>query len=248
MAKKTKTTSVRKSASTQKKDVPAKSNPWVVAVIVLGVLLFISLVANAVLATLLVVSAPTTATAPTQVAPQQQQAPSGGPVEVDLESAHLLGDPSASVVMVEYSSFTCPFCGRFHAETFGQIKSNFVDTGDVLYAYKHFIRSPDDARIANVAECAAEQGDFFAFIDQVYSNQHDLSDAALRRYAENLGLDVSELDSCVSSGRNQQVANDHVAEARANGISGTPSFLINGERLVGAQPYPVFEQALRSAQ
>ena len=241
MAKKKKTT---------KKDTVAKSNPWVVATIVLGSLLFISLIANAILGTLLSVqttttqpSAPSEPTGGTQAPPTQ----GGGDVSIDLDTAHVLGNPDADVVMVEYSSFTCPFCGRYHAETFSDVQSNFVDTGDVFYAYKHFVRNADDARIANFAECAAEQDEFFGFINQVYANQNNLGNAALRGYADNLGLDMAEFDSCVESGRNEEIANAHLQEARANGISGTPSFLINGERLVGAQPYSVFASALESA-
>ncbi len=237
---------------TSKKQGPSATNAWMISTFIFAGLLFLSLVWTAVF-TMIVFSGGLATQAPAQTipAPSQpttppaQQQPSGAAPQIDFATAHTLGDPNAPVVMVEYSSFTCPFCGRFHAETFPDIQS-FIDRGDVFYVYRHFPRSAEDVRIANFAECAAEQDAFFSFIDRIYSNQGAVSDANLRAHAQALGLDMSAFDSCVESGRNRGVADDHLAEARQVGVTGTPTFFVNDNRIVGAQPFSVFQQAIQA--
>ena len=179
-------------------------------------------------------------------APAPGPAAPSGPVTVNLEGANTLGNPDASVTMVEYSSFTCPFCGRYHSETKSDIIQNFVDTGDVFYVYKHFPRNQEDIRVANHAECAGDQGSFFDFIDRVYANQQSIGDATLRGYAQDLGLDMNAYDACVASGVGEQRATANLREGQQNGIQGTPGFLINDVRVSGAQPYQNFAAAIQS--
>ncbi len=184
---------------------------------------------------------------PTQPSPSPT-APAGAG-EVNLDNARTMGNPGADVVFVEYSSFTCPFCGRHNTETMPLIKENFVDTGDVLFVYKHFPRNNEDIRIANHAECAGEQDAFFEVVERIYQNQQNVADSTLRGYAQELGLDMAAYDECVASNRYESVAREHLAEGQANGVTGTPGFLING-RIVeprGAQPYQVFQQQLSAA-
>lgn len=165
----------------------------------------------------------------------------------DIDNARTKGDPDASVVMVEYSSFTCPFCGRHAEQTKPQLMEEFVDTGDVFYVYKHFPRSAEDVRIIQSAECAGEQDVFFDYIPLIYQNQQSgNSDAALRGYAEDLGLDMAEFDSCVESGRYEDLAQEHLREGQANGVRGTPGFIVGEELVSGAQPYSVFAGAINS--
>lgn len=184
-----------------------------------------------------------------QPSPQQGTAPQGGAApqgQLSLEGARMLGNPDAEVVMVEYSSFTCPFCQRYHTETFNSIKENFVDSGDVLYVYKHFPRNDVDVTAANAAECAGEQGMFFEYSELVYKNQNMISQSAFVQWAQQLDLDVDEFNTCYDSQKFTQKITADRAEAQSWGIGGTPGFVVDGNVISGAQPYSVFQSAIQA--
>lgn len=177
--------------------------------------------------------------------PGQIQQPATG--EIDLQGVNALGDPDAPVVVVEYSSFTCPFCARHNLETFDRIVQEYVETGKVYYVYKHFIRNEVDSVAANAAECAGEQDRFFEYKSQIYQNQNSISNPGFfEGIASNLGLDMDSWRNCFDSGRYTQKANADRAEGMANGVTGTPGFVINGQLVSGAQPFQAFQQVIES--
>lgn len=150
---------------------------------------------------------------------------------------HVLGAASAPLVVVEYGDFECPVCGRFFDETYATIKSEYVDTGRVQWVFRHFpLRSlhPRAQAAAEAAECAGEQGEFFAFHDLLFINQDGLSDTALRSLAGQAGLDLTLFDACAAAGRAARVQAD-VDAGLAVGVTGTPSFLIDGQLVRGFQ-------------
>ena len=177
--------------------------------------------------------------------PGQIQQPATG--EIDLQGVNALGDPNAPVVLVEYSSFTCPFCARHNLETFGRIVEEYVETGKVYYVYKHFLRNEVDGVAANAAECAGEQDMFFDYKYQIYINQNSISNPGFfEQIASNLGLNMDSWTSCFNSGRYTQKANADRAEGMANGVTGTPGFIINGQLVSGAQPFQAFQQVIEA--
>lgn len=248
-----KKSSAKKSAVQQ----PAASNKWVVVVVALGVLLFISLMANAVLGTLLFIGTGSTGQAqvpPGQAAPDAQAPSPGQPVEVAYDNAPILGDPDAPVVLVEFSDYECPFCGRFYSETLSQIKANYIDTGLAKLAYRDFPLSFHQRAVpaAIAARCVGEQlGDegYFAMHDEIFENQRQISDANLRTYAQRVGADMGQYDTCFADadGSQEALVRADMADGQAAGVSGTPTVFVNGQRIVGAQPYAVFEAAIEAA-
>jgi len=181
--------------------------------------------------------------------------------KVNLEGVAIKGDEDAKVTIVEYSDFQCPFCARFYTSTLSEIEKNFVDTGKVKLAYKHFPlpfhTEADEA--AEAAECANEQGKFWDMHDWIFDNGESwtgksgdsLKDAFVAG-AEEIGLDSDEFESCYSSGKYRSVVQKHSQEGSSDGVSGTPSFLIGNDKkgykvVVGAQPYSAFEQAINAA-
>ena len=180
--------------------------------------------------------------------PQPSPSP-GGSGEVSLEGANMLGDENAPVVFVEYSSFTCPFCGRFNDETYPLIVQNFVETGQVLYVYKHFVRNDMDIVAANAAECAGEQGLFFEYKNAIYDNQQSIGQPGFfENLAQTVGVNMGEWQTCFEEGRYNNKAVSDRDEGISNGIQGTPGFVINGETFArGAQPFSVFEQVIQQA-
>ena len=157
-----------------------------------------------------------------------------------------LGAADAPIVMVEFSDFQCPFCGKFESETFGQIKKNFIDTGLVKFVYRDFPLSFHQyaQKAAEAAGCAQEQGKYWEYHDTLFAHQDALDVDSLKKYAADLGLDVAQFNDCLDTDKYaSEIAADEAA-GTANGISGTPGFIINGKTISGAQPYDQFEQAI----
>lgn len=162
--------------------------------------------------------------------PDMPDIPDGGP-EI-LAGDHVLGESDAPVTVVEYSDLECPFCGAFDRTQFPGIKTDFIDTGKVRFVYRHFPLDavhPDARGAAEASECAAQQDMFFEFIDMVFDDQSDLSAAALRTIASDLALDLDAYDACVASAATPNLVNEDVNSGTALGVSGTPTFFVNGE-------------------
>lgn len=172
---------------------------------------------------------------------------------VDFSSDPSLGDPNAPVTIVEYSDFECPFCSRFATGAYPLIKSKYVDSGQVRIIFKDYpldSAHPLAIPTAVLANCvAAEFGDetFFAYHDQVFLQQSALSNRNIRTWASDLGLSDNQIEACLEdSSLVDEILADRTEGSRL-GITGTPSFVVNGELLIGAQPFAVFEQSIENA-
>jgi protein-disulfide isomerase len=151
------------------------------------------------------------------------------------------------VTLVEYGDFECPYCGR--AERV--VRELLADFGDVAYVWRHLPLSdvhPHAQVAAEASEAAAAQGAFWEMHDLLLSHQNALRIADLISYAEELGLDADrfadELRKHVHAGR---VAED-VDSADLSGVSGTPTFFINGNRHYGAYDVATLTAAVRAAR
>lgn len=187
---------------------------------------------------------------------QAQQAPPPPPTDIEVpidQSNPSLGDPNAPITLIEYTDFQCPYCGRHFAQTFPLIKENFIDTGLVRYVFKDFPLNfhPQAQKAAEAARCAHEQDAFLDMHQTLFENQQGWSGQSNATeqfigYANNLQLDVEAFTSCLNSDRYAEAVQADLAEGSGIGITGTPSFVVNGTLLVGAVPYPTFEQAFQS--
>ncbi len=154
---------------------------------------------------------------------------------------HLRGAADAPVTIVEYSDFECPYCGRFHPSL--QRLMDEYD-GRVNWVYRHFPLSfhPQARPAALASECAAEQGKFWEFADGLFENQTRLGSALFGELADDLGLNRSKFDDCLSSQKYADRVDTDLQEGQAAGVTGTPgSFIVGADgtpRLVpGAVPY-----------
>lgn len=176
-----------------------------------------------------------------------------GPVNVELGDAPIWGSETAKVTIVEFSDFECFYCARFYSETYGRLKAEFGD--QVRFAYKHFPISfahPQAESAAMASVCANEQGKFWEYHDLLFPNQANLGRDALVSYAQKAGVsNMEQFTQCVDSQKYAATVQADLAQGEKLGVTGTPTFFINGRPLVGAQPYDVFafaiEQALREA-
>ena len=149
-----------------------------------------------------------------------------------------LGSPKAPILMVEYAAPSCPHCAHFDMEIFPQLKQKMIDTGKVYYVFRVFPLGAVDVAAESIARCLPEDN-YFQFIDLLFRNQskwdpdgYDIPDvhAALVEMGRTAGLSADKVDACIG---NQTVASQVAqvgqdAQTKYN-ISGTPTFLINGQ-------------------
>lgn len=167
-----------------------------------------------------------------------------------------IGRADAPVTMVEFTDFQCPFCARFHKDTFAKLKAEFIDTGKVRFVSKDLPLDAhrDSRRAAEAARCAGEQEQYWELRAWMTENPDKLDPAHLES-AVSLG-DRQAFRACLESGRYHNLIETSVTEARKIGLGGTPSFVIGktatgeieGEVLTGAQPYETFAAKLKGLQ
>jgi protein-disulfide isomerase len=177
----------------------------------------------------------------------QQQAPARLD-NIDEDDDPVLGDNNAPVTIVSFEDYQCPFCKRAKDQTFPQLKQEYIDTGKVRYIYRDFPLSfhPQAQPAAEASECADDQGKFWEYHEALFANQATLGRDLYIQLAGQFGMDVEEFTSCFDSGKfKQEVQNDFTYGSQV-GVSGTPTFFINGVKLVGAQPYQAFKQVIDS--
>ncbi len=154
---------------------------------------------------------------------------------------HIIGSADAPVIMIEYSDVQCPFCERHHPSML-QLVEEFGD--DVAWVYRHFPLSFHAEAVpgAVAAECASEQGQFWAFNDVLIANQDELGDEFYEQTATDLGLDVEAWKTCYASDKYvDEIAAEMNAGAGA-GAKGTPATFINGQLVSGALPYETLKE------
>jgi protein-disulfide isomerase len=172
------------------------------------------------------------------------------PVEL---SAPTRGDEDAPVVMVEYADFQCPFCGKFARDVEPELVKRYVESGVLRMEWRDFPHlGQESVNAALAARAAQEQGKFWEYHDLLYQNQGPpnskaFSDEGLIALAEKTGLDTERLESDYTSGKYERVVSQDFLEGQSKGITGTPTFYINGKVLVGAQPAEAFEEAIEEA-
>lgn len=180
------------------------------------------------------------------------------PAEVPLGDAPAKGDPDAPVTIVEYSDYQCPFCLRHFQQTMPELEA-LIEAGQVRYLFKDFPIArthPQAPKAHEAARCARELGGdeaYWQMHDLIFANQEAWAGnpnhvAALKSLAAEAGLEQESFDTCLDSGRYTAAVTADVSEGQNLGVNGTPTFFINGQRLVGAQPFSAFQQAIQQAQ
>ena len=168
--------------------------------------------------------------------------------EIDLERDHVRGKAEAAVTLVEYGDFECPYCGQ--AEPI--IRELLTRCGDDLrYVFRHLPLSdvhPHAQMAAEAAEAAGAQGAFWQMHDLLFAHQDALTLPDLRRYAESLDLDVERFSEDLRQRRHASRVSADVASADASGVSGTPTFFVNGRRHHGVYDVAALTAAVRSAR
>jgi protein-disulfide isomerase len=173
-----------------------------------------------------------------------------------------LGNEDANITVVEFADYRCPFCHKFHEETFDKVVTNFLNTGKAKYLFKDLVVNDRDEykgsmQAAIATHCAAEQGKYWEYSNEVFKNfkpepQQWINLDSLITFANNIQIqDIGKFKSCVESNKYQNQIQESGTLAKQLGITGTPSFVIlkneNIETIFpGAVPYEYFEKTLNA--
>lgn len=197
-------------------------------------------------------SAPTDQQAPVVPPPTNDTPPTGG------EDAPFMGEEDATVTVVEFTDYQCPFCQRHFQQTFGQIKTNYVDTGKIKYVSRHYPLGfhPNAQKASEAAACAEDQGKFWEMHEALFEKQSEWSNLAaadaagkFKGYAADIGVNAGTFATCLDSGAKTAYVQADLAAGSASGIDGTPGFWILGpdgenQKISGAYPFATFQSAI----
>jgi len=166
----------------------------------------------------------------------------------------LLGDPSAPITILEWGDYQCTFCFRFHQSSLNIILEEYIDPGKINLVFKDFpLNGPDSILGAEAAYCAGDQGKYWAYHNELYSNWAGertgwINYDSLNQFAKSVNLELDEFTSCLDEHKYNQKVLELEKFGKEIGIDATPSFLIfNDKKIIkirGNQPIDVFRQAI----
>ncbi len=206
----------------------ANSTKWIIGGIVVAVILVTALIVTNLTATRTVTTPPS-----------------------PINSGRVLGQANAPVTIDEYADFQCPICRRAEL-LIRQIAPQYIDTGQVKIVYHNFaFLGAESVQAAQAAECANAQGKFWEYAGYLFDHQTGenvgaFSNANLKQFAQDLNLDMTTFNACLDSGKYASLVQQELQEGRALGVNATPTFFINGQRIVGVLPQNQFTALLDS--
>lgn len=149
-----------------------------------------------------------------------------------------IGDPAAKVKITEYASFTCPHCANFHATVWPELKKNYIDTGKVYFTYREVYFDRYGLWAAMMARCGGEMR-YFGIVDVLFDTQKEWAGSEdpnavvenIKKIGRSVGMDDAALDVCLKDAKQAEAMVAHFQKNfDADGIEGTPSFIINGTK------------------
>ncbi len=174
------------------------------------------------------------------------EAPEAVRMPVSASTGFVRGPKEAPVAIVEFSDFQCPYCKGVTA-TVKQLMDKYQ--GKVKWVFRDFpipTIHPAAPKAHEAARCAAEQGKFWEYHDLLFEKSPRQAPEELKQYAKDLKLDSATFAKCLDSGKEQAAVNRDVEDGTRLGVTGTPTFFINGRELIGNMPLTAFEKIIDS--
>ncbi len=173
--------------------------------------------------------------------------------EISLEKAlaeRVIGKADAPITITEYASLTCPHCARFHKETLPKIKAAYIDTGKAKLVFRDFPFDGLALRAAALARCAPQER-YFAVLDTLFQQQETWSRAkdplaAIGNIGKLAGMSQATVDACFKDTKLMDSIVQIRLDGEKQGVDSTPTFLIGGKKISGAQPFEEFDKLLKS--
>lgn len=165
---------------------------------------------------------------------------------VSIDDDPYLGTVGAPITIVEFSDYQCPYCADIVPEIEAVLNEN---DGQIQFVYRDFPLEnihPDAFKAAKAANCAGEQGRYWQMHALLFANQSALSVENLKAYAVELELDTEQFNTCLDSDKPADEIRHDVSDALAYEVNSTPTFFVNGYRVVGASP-ELLRQAIEDA-
>ena len=172
-----------------------------------------------------------------------------------MQGSVILGNPDAKITIVEFGDYQCTFCYKFHDETMKKIDQAYIKAENVNFVYRDFpLNGPQSILASEASYCAQKQNKFWEYHDTLYNNWGGentgwITKNVLLGFANDIKLDLDSFSQCLENSEFKQKVLDNEQFAREIGIDATPSFLIFNDselyRIIGAQPFDRFEQALQ---
>jgi len=159
----------------------------------------------------------------------------------------VIGNPDAPVSMIEYASLTCPHCAAFHNSVLPEVMEKYIKTGKVKLIYRNFTRDKYDLAVSMITRCFGVDksldlmGLYFERQRQWAVQDADTQIGAVARTA---GITRLDLDACLSNTELQSALLEMLKAGQAEGVNGTPTFLINGEKYVGSGSLEIFSKII----
>lgn len=191
-----------------------------------------------------------------------------GKVEYIANYSAVLGDANATVYVIEFSDYECPYCQAaegVNQDVISRLKQgdstweapipnivkDYVDTGKVKLVFRNFPLHTDSKGAAMAAACAQEQGKFWEYHSTLFENYDALTNIDLKKYAADISLNLNQFNQCLDSSKYQSDVENDMKDGDALGVSGTPTFFVGNdntgyEKVVGAQSYSDFKQIIDS--
>lgn len=171
-----------------------------------------------------------------------------GLVRRDADDVTALGDVDAPVVLIEYADYRCPYCATFSRESFPKLKKKYIDTGKLRLEWRDFpVFGDESMKGAMAARAAGEQGHYWDYHDAMYEDAPErghlkITDEKIMDWAEEVGVeDMEQFEKDLDDpGLRKKVEADGQEAATQVKATGTPTFVIGDQRVVGAQPLDVF--------
>ncbi len=178
----------------------------------------------------------------------------GQPVAISLPgNTPFIGSANAKVTVVEYADYRCPFCEKWYTTVMPTLKEKYINTGKIKFMYQDFaFLGPDSNTAGEASHCAADQNMFWQYHDYLFEHQGDESSnwanaTHQKEFAQALGLNMTQFNSCLDSGKYKKEVTDETAAGKKYGVTGTPTIFVNGVAIVGAQPLQSFTDAIDAA-
>jgi protein-disulfide isomerase len=165
-------------------------------------------------------------------------------VDVSTDDDPSIGPANAPVTIIEFSDYQCPYCQVWYKQVYKQLMAQYPDQIRFVYRDLPLPMHPEAVPAAEAAECAGEQGKYFQYHDALFEQKYGLNRDAYEQYASDLGLDLSAFTACLDSGKYQAEIQADASDATNAGITGTPSFVVNGRLLIGALPLSDFTSVI----
>ncbi len=183
--------------------------------------------------------------------------PEGQSSQTPTDGKLYIGNRDAKVTIVEYADYKCPKCGDFHQKAGKEIRAKYVETGQAKIEFRPFPLFGEDAGLALYGSyCANEQGKFTQYHDSVFGymwekyfksgnfaaeNENTLTASVLSGIATSAGLEKNAFDTCLVGDSHKTAYNQAVQLAASDSVTGTPTFIIGSEKVVGPQPFNIFK-------